>query len=209
MLKLPALIPARDLSHDTLQRMKACAASIDQAITTIESDSSRSSEWKRDQMAKTRAAALGAMSSDLALLQSLAAQVSPSKEAWTSTIYLLGLQQFSPDPSINAQMRSAALSELGMMPAALLSMVIKNALEENNLPLLYLGYLATAEADRLAIDLSRVVIADQSLALQAIREILNAPTAAELHARSSLASSSSRVGANAILKMQVARQMAA
>jgi len=184
----------RNTSAETLSRMQKRADTLDSSVATIKNDDSRSSEYKIKEIARIRGEALPAMGADLATLRSNAKSVATSQAAWSSKPYLLGKQRFDADPALDTSLRARYSTELRQMDNELLQLTISNAKEERNLPLLYLGYLASLAThtdptrERIDVDLSDVSIPDQREALDALGVINSAIPQAELAAKSALAS---------------------
>ena len=94
---------------------------------------------------------------------------------------MLSRAKFDEDVTVDARVKADKLAELALMPSGLLQMVLDDAVESNNLPLVHVAMLAGNQRDDIKINLDAITIPSQDESLALASEIINNAVALELN----------------------------
>lgn len=98
-----------------------------------------------------------------------------------SKAFMLSRAKFDDDQTIDSRIKADKLTELNLMPSGLLQMVLDDAVESNNLPLVHVAMLAGNQRDDIKINLDAITIPSQDESLALASEIISSAAAVELN----------------------------
>jgi hypothetical protein len=183
---------------------------LDDAIGKIQADASLSPQWKTDQIAELRKAALDAIREKVKTFDERVAVMESQKRFWSNTEFVVSAVLYFNDSETNDAIIAARhLAECKAMPSYLLQLTADSAKQEKNYPLLTQCWLAgqgrSGEGWR-GVDFSGVVLPQQKQVLDMIEQAKGIAWAA--HSTLSVASGGTLTGADklALARVEQARK---
>lgn len=177
MLQFKELLNIQKKSKIYLNAIEKLVVDLNNIIDSVNSDQSRSVEWKKETIQNTRDQFLPSFVDKMNVINEMADEAAINKPLWESVPLLLSLQKFSEEPEKDAQIRLAYSNELKDLPLPLLELTLRNARADGNLPLMFqcwkIGVSAANQnslRDMVDLLLDGLVIPDQAEALAAIEQ---------------------------------------
>ena len=149
-------------------------AGLNEEISSIEKDTSRSEPFKLEKIKGLRDTTAPVLGEQYEVLGDIFKEIGKQSKFWESKPLLLSQQKFSEDAGTDATIKANTGRELASLPVDVLKLVIEDAQSNNNLPMLYEAWLTThtrsEECSRagIAFDLEDIEIPGQGKALAAI-----------------------------------------
>ncbi|MFZ3324213.1 MAG: hypothetical protein WA190_17695 [Usitatibacter sp.] len=168
MLPLKSLTNLADGAKFNLAALKAMNDKINNKIDALNADTSRSQSYKTDTIKAMRDEAMPAVMKIVDEMTEANEVAKEHKEFWSDRALLLSSIAFDPDQAKDAVIRMSYAGELSAMDLRLLTLTQKNAIADNNLPLVWACTVAAHRAghgDLINISKVKIPQQDQALAL--------------------------------------------
>lgn len=169
MLTIAEIRAEHTAMKEDVAKAHARLAVLDGEVQRIKADASRHPDYIREKIAEAQAKATPAIAEIVRTFDDRLAPVMGQRRYWASKPLLLSLQTFDEDAVRDAAIRSRYAAEFAAMPPAWLQLMADEAIDADNLPVLYQAQLAgIAHAGKPGwegISLNAVEIPDQAEAL--------------------------------------------
>jgi len=165
-------------SNAALKTMQRLADALAGQVDLYQADGSRSEAFRKEQIQRARDEALPMIGAQHELINEIAQELHKQKPFYSSKPLMLSCQVFDDDPAKDAVIRMNVGREFEAMPVELLRLAIASAIKDQDLPVLFQGFLAAnvftndkaKTPGELIVDLDAVDIPDQLEGLGAISQ---------------------------------------
>lgn len=140
------LTKMRDGCAGKVANARRANESVNRKVEQFESDSSRSANWKSEEIKKAREAALPAPAGDLQAIRDVVESLKPHRELWANTELLLSRARFFDDDTADALTKLRLAGELASYPLPLLIAVMRDAILEKDFALVWACVVAGRKA---------------------------------------------------------------
>lgn len=208
MLTLDEIKAEHSAMKADVDKAEALLLAFDAEVQRIKADGTRHPDYVREKIEAAQKKAQPAIADIVRTFEARLAPVTGQKRYWQSKPLLLSLQTFDEDAVRDSAIRGRYAAEFAAMPAALLQLVADEAIDADNLPVLYQAVLAgmahAGSPGWSGISLDEVEIPEQADALALIDKC-----SALTHMAHSIFSRAAGNILTGIDKMSLARQTAA
>ena len=128
----------KNRSNAAVKTMESSVATLNELISKLERDVSRSREYTLGAIVEAREGTLPILSDALDRIRGFWQSAADQRRFWESAELILSQQVFDADPAKDATIKMALRAEYSGMPAPLLQLAFEDARAESDLPRLWL-----------------------------------------------------------------------